>query len=123
MKSVDGVEYLPVRWNDGSLARIPRPRIYASEPKISIMRFAVLPIENGSHGWVIYDRYTSRITNGVFYHDFDNALEVAAYCSARGCDEDDMQPAAAALGLIFPDEKLVMAIKKQQHITTKRFWE
>jgi hypothetical protein len=66
-------------------------------------RFAVLPLakDGRQSRYVIYDRLTQRITNGV-YGILDMALANAAYAEACGADIEDMTPCTEALGLLFP---------------------
>ena len=66
-------------------------------------RFAVLALAPGETGerYVIFDRHTARITDGV-YGLLEMALEVAAYTEAGGRPAEDMTPTAEALGLLFP---------------------
>lgn len=67
-----------------------------------VPRFAVLTLAlpNEHHGYVIFDRQTARITDGV-YTFLSLALEVAAYNEERGVPTADMTPDAEALGLRF----------------------
>jgi hypothetical protein len=65
-------------------------------------RFAVLPLASDGRvpRYVIVDRHTARIVDGVCLAR-DLALEVAACCEQRGSPAD-MTPTAEALGLLFP---------------------
>jgi|RhiMetdeSRZDD1v2_1073273.scaffolds.fasta_scaffold1650936_1 hypothetical protein len=69
-------------------------------------RFGVLPLDRDGRRprYVIYDRLTQRITNGV-YMVLDLALANAANAEARGADVPDMTPYPEALGLLFPGRR------------------
>jgi hypothetical protein len=69
-------------------------------------RFAVLPLAPDGRNpcYVIYDRLTQRITNGVYFV-LDLALANAANAEERGADVADMTPNAEALGLLFPQQR------------------
>ena len=69
-------------------------------------RFGVLPLASESRRphYVIYDRQTQRITNGVYFV-LDLALANAANAEQAGADVDDMTPTATALGLLFPSQR------------------
>lgn len=71
------------------------------EPTIQECRYAVLPLANG--GWVTYDRVLSRVVNGVWFINFENALDSARHYNTDPEAPADMNPSGAPLGLIFPD--------------------
>ena len=69
-------------------------------------RFAVLPIiPYGRTTYVIYDRATQRIVDGV-YAIRAQALDVAACFETVGAPVSDMTPTAEGLGLLFPETRL-----------------
>ena len=78
-------------------------RQYGNAAAAKLPRFGVLPLAR--HGrrarYVIYDRQTQRITNGVYFLLAD-ALGNAASAEAYGANVADMTPYAEALGLLFP---------------------
>jgi hypothetical protein len=67
-------------------------------------RFGVLPLTLAGwtpRGYVIYDRATGCITDGVYF-DRALALDVCAFCERNGGGAPEMTPTAEALGLLFP---------------------
>jgi hypothetical protein len=66
-------------------------------------RFGVLPLAPGDwcQRYVIFDSWTCRITDGVYFAR-DLALEVAAFHEERGAPAEHGTPDAGALGLLFP---------------------
>ena len=68
-------------------------------------RFAVLALERTwTARYVIYDRATQRIVDGV-YASRVQALDVAAWLETEGEPVPDMTPNAEALGLLFPTQR------------------
>jgi hypothetical protein len=67
-------------------------------PRFGVLRLAP---DGQTPRYVIYDRQTQRITNGVYFV-LDLALENAANAECNGADVDDMTPCAEALDLLFP---------------------
>ena len=81
-----------------------------------IPRFGVLTIHmiDGRHGYVIFDRQTARITDGV-YGVLGLALDVAAANEALGrVAYEGMTPDAEALGLRFPGRRAPSTPQEEQ---------
>jgi hypothetical protein len=76
---------------------------------MNTVRFGVLTISvvdtmgQPHSGYVIFDRATSRIVDGVYFRK-ELALEVAACNIIRNAPPQDMTPTAGALGLEFPSD-------------------
>lgn len=81
------------------------------------LRYAVLPLANG--GGVVYDRLTQRIVDGVYYMNTEEVM-AQAYYYELGLGREDMSPNAAALGLVFPSEKIIRLMDKDFHRTKPR---
>src|SRR5262249_39335864 len=77
-------------------------------------RFAVLPLapDGRSRGYVVYDRQTQRITNGV-YVVLAHALANAASAELYGSDVPNMTPDAEALGLLFPPPRKTGRLRRR----------
>jgi hypothetical protein len=79
---------------------------------MSTLRFGVLTISvvnTGGQpyaGYVIVDRATGQIVDGVYFHK-DLALEVAACNIVRNAPPQGMTPTARALGLAFPSDDIL----------------
>jgi hypothetical protein len=68
-------------------------------------RFAVLSLERTwTARYVIYDRATQRIVDGVYSFRLQ-ALDVAAWLEMEGEPVPGMTPNADALGLLFPKQR------------------
>jgi hypothetical protein len=70
----------------------------AHAPRFGVLQLAT---EQRTPRYVIYDRLTQRITNGVYFV-LHLALENAANANTNGGDVEDMTPCPAALGLVYP---------------------
>jgi hypothetical protein len=81
-----------------------------------IPRFGVLPLEREGRTprYVIYDRRTQRITNGVYFV-LHLALENAANAEESGGDVPDMTPYTEALGLLFPRRQKARTERKDMN--------
>lgn len=101
--------YVRHTWEDGREGITPMPPTEKDDatPSIKDVRYAVLPLEPGA--WVTYDRLLCRIVNGVWYAKGD-AIANAALCCKFG-SLDDMSPSAEALGLLYPTQAQIKAMK------------
>jgi len=67
------------------------------------LRFAVLTLAlpEGTHGYVVFDRQTARIVDGV-YPGLPLAVMAAALCEVHSGAREGIPISAEALGLRFP---------------------